>query len=139
MTSQAATTPAAAAAPDAAAAAAGAAAAAATPRASGDAPLVINDHDEAIKVINTFLTLSLVWSVGGGLDEKSMAKFSEFILPKLRELAPSFPAGEGWCKTCYDFTIRRADLSFRPWTESVPPYACCVVLFVVLPTCFLSC
>lgn len=71
-----------------------------------------------MKMIDLYFIFSLVWSIGGNLDEDSRVKFSDFLKTLIQKVIPELT----FESDIYDYYVHIEKQELRPWKEIVEEY-----------------
>jgi len=69
------------------------------------------------KQLMTYVSFSIVWSLGANLHDKSRSNFGDIIRSTLKKKFPEFPDGD-----VFEFGIDKELHKLEPWTEQIPQF-----------------
>lgn len=64
------------------------------------------------KTVFTYVSFSIIWSLGANLHDSSRAIFGEFMRGQIRQVFPEFPDGD-----VYDYGINTQTHTLQVWNE----------------------
>jgi dynein heavy chain len=67
------------------------------------------------KTVFTYVSFSVIWSLGANLHDSSRAIFGEFFRGQIRAHFPEFPDGD-----VYEYGLNVTSHCFQPWNEQIP-------------------
>lgn len=69
------------------------------------------------KTVFTYLSFSIIWSLGANLHDTSRPVFGEFLRTQMRQSLPEFPDGD-----VFEYGIEPNTHTLQPWSEQIPSF-----------------